>query len=303
MTNQTPESADQLREQVSATYAEALKRTTGAQDSSAAQASSATAMAAESTDSGSCCKPKCCSTSPESTVAQLAGYDDVDQEGIADAARSSFGCGNPLAFSQVQEGQTVLDLGSGAGFDLLIAAGKVGESGKVIGVDMTDEMIDAARANAAKAGADQIEVRKGVIEQLPVDDSSVDWVISNCVINLSTDKPAVFREVARVLKPGGNFSVSDIVVEDLPDILRQQAVAYSACIGGAISEADYIAGLKQAGLEDVEVTERMVYSKEQIEGILTLDFGLDEAGVAELRNALAFVEGKVWSAKFVGRRS
>ena len=291
MTNKTPENADQVREHVSATYAQALKRTAVAEDSN------------KSEDSGSCCKPKCCSSSPESTVAQLAGYDDVDQEGVADAARSSFGCGNPLAFSQVQEGQTVLDLGSGAGFDLLIAAGKVGESGKVIGVDMTDEMIEAARANAAKAGADQVEVRKGVIEQLPVDDSSVDWVISNCVINLSTDKPAVFREVARVLKPGGHFSVSDIVVEELPDILRQQAIAYSACIGGAISEADYIAGLQQAGLEDVEVTERMVYTKEQIEGILTLDFGLDEASVLELRNALAFVEGKVWSAKFVGRRS
>ncbi|MCP4771524.1 MAG: arsenite methyltransferase [Planctomycetes bacterium] len=295
MTQSTPKGADQVREHVrehvSATYAEALKRTAVANETTATE------------DSGSCCKPKCCSNSPESTVAQLAGYDDVDQEGVADAARSSFGCGNPLAFSEVKEGQTVLDLGSGAGFDLLIAAGKVGESGKVIGVDMTDEMIEAARANAAKAGVEQVEVRKGVIEQLPVDDSSVDWVISNCVINLSTDKPAVFGEVARVLKPGGRFSVSDIVVEELPDILRQQAVAYSACIGGAISEADYITGLQQAGLEKVEVTERMVYTKEQIEGILTLDFGLDEASVQELRSALASVEGKVWSAKFVGQRA
>ena len=288
MTKNTPQEADQVRDQVSATYAEALKRTTSA---------------GEEKEASSCCKPKCCSTSPDSTVAQLAGYDEVTEEGVADAARSSFGCGNPLAFSQVEEGQTVLDLGSGAGFDLLIAAGKVGDSGKVIGVDMTDEMIDAARANAAKAGAHQVEVRKGVIEQLPVDDSSVDWVISNCVINLSTDKPAVFREVSRVLKPGGRFSVSDIVVEELPDILRQQAIAYSACIGGAISEAEYIQGLTAAGLENVEVTERMVYSVEQIEGILTLDFGLDESGLEELRSALKSVEGKVWSAKFVGQRS
>jgi SAM-dependent methyltransferase len=288
MTPNTPKEADQVREQVSATYAEALKRTTSAQEESAA---------------GSCCKPKCCSTTPDSTVAQLAGYEEVHEEGVADAARSSFGCGNPLAFSQVQEGQTVLDLGSGAGFDLLIAAGKVGEHGKVIGVDMTDEMIEAARANAAKAGCHQVEVRKGVIEQLPVEDASVDWVISNCVINLSTDKPAVFREVARVLKPHGNFSVSDIVVEELPEILRKQAIAYSACIGGAISEAAYIEGLTAAGLVNVEVTERMVYSKEQIEGILTLDFGLDEQGLKEMRSALQSVEGKVWSAKFVGQRS
>jgi len=288
MTQQTPKDADQVREHVSATYAEALKRTTSPTADS---------------EAGSCCKPKCCSSSPESTVAQLAGYAEVDQEGVADAARSSFGCGNPLAFSDVEEGQTVLDLGSGAGFDLLIAAGKVGESGKVIGVDMTDEMIEAARANAEKAGAHQVEVRKGVIEQLPVDDHSVDWVISNCVINLSTDKPAVFREVSRVLKPGGRFSVSDIVVEDLPDVLRQQAIAYSACIGGAISEGDYLQGLRDAGLEDVEVTERMVYDAAQIEGILTLDFGLEEAAVVELRNALKSIEGKVWSAKFVGRRS
>jgi len=288
MTQPTSNDADQVREQVSATYAEALKRTTSP---------------VEESSSSSCCKPKCCSSSPDSTVAQLAGYDEVDQEGVSDAARSSFGCGNPLAFSQVEEGQTVLDLGSGAGFDLLIAAGKVGPEGKVIGVDMTDEMIDAARANAEKAGAAQVEVRKGVIEELPVDDGSVDWVISNCVINLSTDKPAVFREVSRVLNPGGRFSVSDIVVEELPDILRQQAIAYSACIGGAIAEGEYIEGLRSAGLEDVEVTERMVYTVEQIEGILTLDFGLDEEGVAELRNALKSVEGKVWSAKFVGRRS
>jgi len=291
MPQQVPNHADQVREQVSATYAEALKRTT------------ASTSEEESSSTSSCCKPKCCSGAPDSTVAQLAGYEEVSDEGVADAARSSFGCGNPLAFSQVEEGQTVLDLGSGAGFDLLIAAAKVGDSGKVIGVDMTDEMIDAARANAAKAGAHQVEVRKGVIEQLPVDDHSVDWVISNCVINLSTDKPAVFREVSRVLKPGGRFAVSDIVVEELPEILRQQAVAYSACIGGAISEAQYIAGLQAAGLQDVEVTERMVYTVEQLKGILTLDFGLDEEGLSQLQSALQSVEGKVWSAKFVGRRS
>lgn len=283
----TPKDPDQVREHISSTYADALKRTS------------------ESAGDGNsgCCVPTSCCGTPESTVAGMAGYDAQTQEGFADAAQSSFGCGNPLAFSEVKPGQTVLDLGSGAGFDLLIAADKVGESGKVIGVDMTDEMIEAARANAAKAGATQVEVRKGVIEQLPVEDASVDWVISNCVINLSTDKPAVFREVARVLKPGGRISVSDIVVEELPEILREQAISYSACIGGAIPEAEYIAGLEAAGMTEVEVTERMVYTREQLEGILTLDFGLDQEAVAELRSALASVEGQVWSAKFVGRMS
>jgi arsenite methyltransferase len=276
---------DQTRAQVSQNYAEALKRTQ---------------QSAEDAPAKSCCGG---GPAPEATVAQLAGYGLMMDDDLGSAAQSSFGCGNPLAFQDVQPGQTVLDLGSGAGLDLLIAAKKVGFEGKVIGVDMTDEMLDAARANAEKAGATQVELRKGVIEQLPVEDRSVDWVISNCVINLSTDKPAVFREVARVLAPGGRFAVSDIVVEELPDSLRQHAVAYSACIGGAISEADYIGGLEVAGLSDVKVTERMVYTHEQLAGILTCDFGLDDAAVAELGEALKSVEGKVWSAKFSGVRN
>ncbi len=284
-------SEQETRDQVSQNYADALKRTqqaTGQADSSEPAPA----------------KTSCCGggAAPEATVAQLAGYGEVDTD-LGQAAASSFGCGNPLAFQDVEEGQTVLDLGSGAGLDLLIAAKKVGPDGKVIGVDMTDEMIDAARANAEQAGASQVEVRKGVIEELPVDDSSVDWVISNCVINLSTDKPAVFREVARVLAPGGKFSVSDIVVLGLPESLRQHAVAYSACIGGAISESQYIAGLEAAGLTDVKVTERMVYTYDQLAGILTCDFGLDDAAVQELGAELKSVEGKVWSAKFSGRKA
>ena len=274
-------SDQETRDQVSKNYADALKRTQEAPPK----------------------KTSCCGggAAPEATVAQLAGYGEIE-EGLEGAATSSFGCGNPLAFQDVEEGQTVLDLGSGAGLDLLIAANKVGESGRVIGVDMTDEMLEAARANAERAGAHQVELRKGVIEQLPVSDASVDWVISNCVINLSTDKPAVFAEVSRVLASGGRFAVSDIVVDELPESLRQHAVAYSACIGGAISEADYIAGLEAAGLTDVEVTERVVYTYDQLAGILTCDFGLDNVAVEELGAALKSVEGKVWSAKFSGRK-
>ncbi len=276
-------SEQETRDQVSKNYADALQKTQ---------------QAAADAPRKSCCG----GSAPEATVAQLAGYGPILDEDLENAAASSFGCGNPLAFQDVEEGQTVLDLGSGAGLDLLIAAKRVGPNGKVIGVDMTDEMLDAARANAEKAGATQVELRKGVIEDLPVEDGSVDWVISNCVINLSTDKPAVFGEVSRVLAPGGRFAVSDIVVEELPDSLREHAVAYSACIGGAISEAQYIAGLEAAGLTDVKVTERVVYSYDQLAGILTCDFGLDDAAVAELGSALNSVEGKVWSAKFSGSK-
>jgi len=215
---------------------------------------------------------------------------------------SSFGCGNPLAFEGVEPGQVVLDLGSGAGFDLLIASEKVGPDGHVIGIDMTDAMIDAARENAAKAGADNVEVRKGTIEKLPVEDSSVDWVISNCVINLSPEKERVFAEVARVLKPGGRFAISDIVAEEVSDRVRDQAEVYSACIGGAISEQDYAAGLKAAGLGEVEVAERFVYEASQLRemvGAASRDTGSAET---DLAGDIESITGKVWSAKFRGRK-
>jgi len=254
-------------------------------------------------------KTGCCSGASVATPEQVAssaynGYDG-ERDKYEEAAASSFGCGNPLAFSGVQPGQTVLDLGSGAGFDLLIASDKVGDTGQVIGVDMTDAMIEAARAAASKAGKANIEVRKGLIEELPVESEEVDWVISNCVVNLSPDKPAVFKEIARVLRPDGRFSIQDIVVEELPQWLRESAAAYSACVAGAISETDYLAGLRAAGFDDVEVTERLVYDKDQIVGMLAgelehLDFKLE--GDA-LEAALDAVEGKIWSAKFVGGKS
>jgi len=239
----------------------------------------------------------CCTSSP---AARLAGYEDVEQHG--EAAGASFGCGNPLAFAGVRPGDTVLDLGSGAGLDLLLAAEKTGPSGRVIGVDMTDDMIAAAQQNIAKAGFDNIEVRKGLIENLPVEDTSVDWVISNCVINLSPDKPAVFKEVARVMKPGAQISISDIVVSDLPDWIRESAAAWSACVAGAISEEDYLQGLRDAGLEEVQVTERLVYEACQLRAILTEDIpGLD-LDCDQITGLLEEHEGRVWSAKFTGRK-
>lgn len=240
----------------------------------------------------------CCGDTPGGVAAKLAGYGEE-----APVEVSSFGCGNPLAFSDIEVGQTVLDLGSGAGFDLLIAAEKVGSAGKVIGVDMTDSMIDVARENAARAGYGQIEIRKGIIEQMPVDDASVDWLISNCVINLSPEKERVFSEVRRVLRPGGRFSISDIVTDDLPREIREHAAAHAACVAGAISEDAYVAGLEGAGLEEVEVTERLVYTVAQIRDLVGSDlesFGIDPG---LLDTYLDQLEGKVWSAKLTGRRS
>ena len=239
-----------------------------------------------------------CGTS--SPAAKLAGYEDPERHG--EAASTSFGCGNPLAFAGVQEGDTVLDLGSGAGLDLLIAAEKTGPSGKIIGIDMTDDMVGAARRNASQAGYGNIEVRLGLIEDLPVDNNSVDWVISNCVINLSPEKSRVFREISRVMKPGARFSISDIVVENLPEWIRESAAAWSACVAGAISEHDYLQGLRSAGLEDVEVTERIVYEASQLRAILAEDIpGLD-ISAAQIENLLEEYAGTVWSAKFSGRK-
>jgi len=161
----------------------------------------------------------CCGPEPQKgALAKLAGYTEENLASIpADAAANSFGCGNPLAFSGVREGEVVLDLGSGAGIDIILAGKMVGLSGRVIGIDMTDEMIERARENIAAAGLENVDVRKGIIEDMPVEDSSVDWVISNCVINLSPEKDKVFSEIHRVLKPGGRMLVSDIVARDLPE--------------------------------------------------------------------------------------
>jgi ubiquinone/menaquinone biosynthesis C-methylase UbiE len=238
---------------------------------------------------------------PCGAAAATAGYDPAAPE-LADAAAASFGCGNPLAFAEVQAGQTVVDLGSGAGYDLLLAAERVGPEGRVIGVDMTDAMIEAARANAARAGAWQVQVRKGLIEALPVADCQADWIISNCVINLSPEKDKVFEEIARVLKPGGQFRVSDVVASELPGWVREDALAYAACVAGAIDEAAYLDGLRAAGLVDLEVVSRYVYTAEQVRAIVDTDFaaaGLDgtpwEARLGEL-------EGKVASVTVRGRK-
>ncbi len=263
----------------------------------------------------------CCGGSDASTrgvAAQWAGYAIGDTEGLPDdAVINSFGCGNPLAFSEVRDGQTVLDLGSGAGIDLLLAARKVGLSGRVIGIDMTDEMIAAANRNIAASGHQNVEVRKGLIEELPVDDNSVDWVISNCVINLSPEKDKVFREVFRVLKPGGQMRVSDIVVDDLPDWVRTNEHLYNICIAGAISEVEYLQGLRDAGLTDVRVAETLTYEPSQVKALFVseVDGSGDDCGCgcgcgsadafddpAVIDHAVQDLAGKVRSSIFVARK-
>jgi SAM-dependent methyltransferase len=202
--------------------------------------------------------------------AEAIGYSREDLSSVPEGVEApTFGCGNPLAFSEVREGQTVVDLGSGAGLDLLIAAERVGPSGHVIGVDMTEEMIDRARRNVAAAGHANVEVRPGLIEDLPVESGTVDWVISNCVINLSPEKERVFAEIARVLKPGGRMLVSDIVATDLPQWVRESAAALGACLGGAISEGEYLAGLRAAGLTEVAVRARHDYSAAELAGFMS----------------------------------
>ena len=228
-------------------------------------------------------------------------YDQKDLDHLPEEIlEKDYGCGDPSRYARA--GETVLDLGSGAGLDLLLARERVGEAGHVIGVDMTEAMIATARRHVERAGFANVEIRQGVIEHLPVDDASVDWVISNCVINLSPDKPSVFREIARVLRAGGRFSVSDIVVESLPDWVRANPDAYVACVAGAVSERDYIGGLEAAGLVDVTVTDRLVYTADQLQAIVAEDLGGLSLDCDTMRRALAEVEGKVWSARITGRR-
>jgi arsenite methyltransferase len=194
-----------------------------------------------------------CGCAATSDVAKAIGYSEQDLA-FANQANLGLGCGNPLALTAIQPGMTVLDLGSGAGFDAFLAWRKVGPAGRVIGVDMTDDMLARARANAAGLGATNVEFRKGTIENLPVEDSSIDLVISNCVINLSTDKLAVFREIRRVLKPGGQFAVSDIVLlRELPEKIANDVNAYVGCVAGASLLNDYILMAFKAGLIELSI--------------------------------------------------
>lgn len=217
----------------------------------------------------SCCSSSNCCGTEISIEASLKGkfanqneYTDAHLSSIpADAIENSFGCGNPLMYADICEGDVVLDLGSGAGIDVLLAAQLVGESGKAIGIDMTAEMIEKARKNTAEAGAKNVEFRLGEIESMPIEDESVDWIISNCVINLAPDKDTVFREAHRVLKPGGKLLVSDIVANHLPKWLKSTISNWANCISGALPEDRYLDSIRRAGLAEVQVFSKAPYAK------------------------------------------
>ena len=205
----------------------------------------------------SCCGPvaSCCGgpTSAEE-LSRRIGYSDEEMDAVPEGANLGLGCGNPVALASLREGETVLDLGSGAGFDCFLAARAVGEAGRVIGVDMTPDMLERARSNADKGGHANVEFRLGEIENLPVADGLVDAIISNCVINLSPDKPRVFSEAFRVLAPGGRLMVSDIVLlKGLPEPVRESAEAYVGCLSGAMLKDDYLGAIANAGFEGIEV--------------------------------------------------
>ena len=248
----------------------------------------------ESSTNAGCCGPTACGCGDPIT-SNL--YSDAETSGLpADAVSASLGCGNPTALLALDPGQTVLDLGSGGGIDVLLSARRVGPTGKAYGLDMTDEMLSLARENQRKAGATNVEFLKGTIENIPLPDQSVDVIISNCVINLSNNKDAVLREAFRVLKPGGRFAVSDVIVRgDVPADLRRNMELWVGCIAGALEEKEYAAKLTAAGFADVDVQAWRVYNVDDARAFLT-EGGVDVDAMAPL------VEGKFASAFIRARK-
>jgi arsenite methyltransferase len=239
--------------------------------------SAARAVVAQSGGLPACCDPglRCCD--PITT-----NLYSTDQTGIIPerAVMASLGCGNPTALIDLRPGETVLDLGSGGGIDVLLSAKRVGPTGKAYGLDMTDDMLALARENQKQAGVTNVEFLKGEIEDIPLPDNSVDVIISNCVINLSADKDRVFREALRVLKPGGRFAVSDVVVRgNVPEAIRKSMLLWVGCIAGALEESEYIAKLTGSGFEDATVEPTRVYSVEDARQFLT-EAGVDVDAIA-----------------------
>jgi len=248
-----------------------------------------------SEDQGSCgSDPGCCGSGTPSQLSKNIGYGDEEMSEVPDGSNLGLGCGNPTAIASLSPGEVVLDLGSGAGFDCFLASNKVGPDGSVIGIDMTDEMLDRARINAEKGGYGNVEFRKGFIEDLPVDDSHVDVVISNCVINLSPEKDRVFREAFRVIKPGGRLIVSDIVLKkELSMMMRESVAAYVGCVAGADLRELYLDRLVKAGFQDIRIMGEVPFPLDCIadEGtinILEAETGMDrDELISELDDVLS----------------
>ena len=237
----------------------------------------------------SCCGATACGTDSDPITKDLY---DVSQKSILpeDAVKASLGCGNPTALAQLNPGEIVLDLGSGGGIDVLLSARRVGPTGKAFGLDMTDDMLALARENQKKAGVDNVEFLKGEIENIPLPSNSVDVIISNCVINLSADKDRVLREAFRVLKPGGRFAVSDVVVRgSVPQQVRQSMLLWVGCIAGALEDTEYASKLANIGFDSIEIETTRVYNIEDARAFLNAE-GIDVDAIAPL------VEGKFASA-------
>jgi arsenite methyltransferase len=247
----------------------------------------------------SCCgtSSSCCgSVDPAEDIGRRIGYSDEELNTVPDGANLGLGCGNPVALASLSEGEVVLDLGSGAGFDCFIAAAKVGRTGKVIGVDMTPEMIEKARRNAQAANCPNVEFRLGEIESIPVAENHVNVVISNCVINLSPDKQQVFKEAFRVLKPGGRLMVSDIVLlQELPEVIRRSVEAYVGCIAGAVIKGEYLAAIEAAGFQEIRVVGEDTFpielmAADPLARAITADLQLSAAGARNLAAAVASIK-------------
>jgi len=249
----------------------------------------------------SCCGSgtSCCGSPDLVQISKEIGYSDKDLKAVPEGANLGLGCGNPLALSSIRKGDTVLDLGSGAGFDCFLAAAQVGNNGRVIGVDMTSEMIEKARENARKGNYGNVEFRLGEIEKLPIANGSIDLIISNCVINLSPDKGKVFQEAFRVLKPGGRLMISDIaLLSELPSFIRESIEAYVGCVSGAIRKDEYLQKIEAAGFQDVKVMGETSFSVEFIVNDPTVKAIIEKTGLPPEK--VAEIAGSVVSIKVYG---
>ena len=251
----------------------------------------------------SCCPDASCCGGGETaaSISKQIGYTEEELRAVPEGANLGLGCGNPVALASLKAGETVLDLGSGAGFDCFLAANRVGKEGRVIGVDMTPEMIEKARANAQKGDYENVEFRLGEIEHLPVADGSADMVISNCVINLSPEKEQVFREAFRVLKPGGRLMVSDIVLsKELPEAVKDSVEAYVGCLSGAILRSEYKDAIRAAGFQEVSILEESSFSIDYVANDPTAQAIMEDLGISlEEAEALmqSVISAKVYAVK------
>ncbi len=257
----------------------------------------------------SCCSgdAACCGSAVDTNrIGRCIGYSDADLENVPPGANLGLGCGNPIALASLRDGETVLDLGSGAGFDCFLAAKRVGEMGKVIGVDMTVEMVEGARRNAVEGGYGNVEFRLGEIEELPVEDSSVDVIISNCVINLVPDKSKAFGEAFRVLKPGGRLMISDLVLlHELPVAIRESVQAYVGCLSGATMKEEYVGAIRESGFGDIDILEEVPFPVDLLASDVTAQaakesLSVGEADLDRLTNVVASV--RVKAIKPIGAR-